>query len=281
MRIATLFFLLILSKVGIAQTIDVGGVQVEIPTPAGFARVTPEMTAVTKLQRNFIPPTNTLLVSFISQEDVPTALDGKIPRLTRRFSVQSSKEALTHSMTSAEFSQLKQLFRAQGEQRIHQLKDKYAELFANASQEVSKQLDVNMLIDIGGVVPLPPHHESEKIFSSSMFMTSNVTLESGEDFSEVVSATSSLVYVNRRLMFLYVYGDKNDLEWTQSISKAWAESIVASNTESEIRTSSQQTSRGFNWDRVLSKGIGGAISAAFIVLLFSAIGWLFGKKGES
>lgn len=279
MRLAALLSLLAISFASAANPIEVGGVSIEIPTPSGFARVTPEMTGVVELQKNFVPPTNQQLASFISQNDAPIALGGKIPDLTRRFTVQVAKKISDHPLTSEEFAQLKQMYKTEGEQRIEQLKGQLSQFFADASKGVSRQLDTDVVISAGGVVPLPYHFESDRIFSASMLMKSDIRAESGQTYSEVIAATTTLIHVKDRLLFLYVYGGKEDLDWTRASSKEWAEAILASNqdTFSASTIPSSTPHSGIDWDRVISKSIGGA----FIGLIAGLIAWLARRRKES
>lgn len=229
MRLAAFFSLLLISFASTANPVEVGGTFVEIPTPPGFARVTPEMTGVVELQKYFVPPINQQLAWFISEGDVPTALEGGIPDLARRFTVQVAKTTAGHHLTNAEFSQIKQMYKTEGEQRIEQLKGQLSQFFADANKGISKQLDVNVVISAGGIVPLPYHFESDRVFSASMLMKSDIVAESGQSFSEVNAATTTFVHVRGRLLFLYVNGSKDDLEWTRARSKEWAMAVLAAN----------------------------------------------------
>lgn len=274
MKLAAFFWLLVIPFASTANPVEVGGTSVEIPTPHGFARVTPEMTGVVELQKYFVPPTNQELASFISEGDVPTALEGKVPDLTRRFTVQVAKKIAGHQLTNAEFSQLKQMYKTEGEQRIEKLKGQLSQFFEDANKGISKQLDVNVVISVGGIVPLPYHFESDRIFSTSMLMKSDIKSESGHIISEVIAATTTLVHVKGRLLFLYAYGSKDDLEWTRARSKEWAEAVIASNRDAPLASSSSLGVQysGINWDRVISKGIGGAFLALIAALVMSVVG---------
>lgn len=278
MKLVVLLSLFAISFASAANPVDVGGVSIEIPTPTGFARVTPEMKGVVELQTSFVPPSNQQLIAFISQDDAPTALEGKIPSLAKRFNVQIAKKYASHSLTNAEFSDLKRLYKTEGERMIEQLKGQLSEFFANASKGVSQQLDTNVVISAGGVVPLPSHFENDRIFSASMLMKSDVKGESGDTYSEVISATTTIIHVKKRLLFLYAYGGKDDLEWTRARSKELAEAIVASNPDAGSASALSESPHpsGIDWDRVILKSIGGA----FIGLFAALIAWAVNRKKE-
>lgn len=274
MKIAALVLLLSISFACSASPVEVGGVSIEIPTPTGFARVTPEMTALVELEKNFITSSNQELASFISENAVPTALEGKIPDLRRRFTVQIEKKSAYHLLTTEEFLQLEHVFKADWEQQIERLKSELPLLFSDASNRVSNQLDTNVVISASGVVPLPPHFESDRSFSASMLMKANVRSEFNKVSSGIIAATMTLVYVKNRLLFLYSYGDKQDLEWTRARSKEWADTIIAANqvpppTLTASTPSAQSTDT--NWTRIISMVIFGALLAVFG-------GWATGRR---
>lgn len=74
------------------------------------------------------------------------------------------------------------------------------------------------------VAPLPPHYESRHAFSTSVLGS----VKNGDTLS-VVSQTMTFLHINERVIVLQVIGDKNDLDWTRTQSKTWADSIIAAN----------------------------------------------------
>lgn len=212
-----------------ASSINVGNIAIQIPSPAGYARITPEMSELYKLNQHFVAPTNIQLAMYISEDAVPLALLGEIPDISRRFDVQVSKKTANVSLSSANFTVLKGLYVAQMEKVFKDIKAKLSEALSDASKGVSKQLNTEIVIKVGGVVPLTPHFQSDRILSSSIFMKNDIQDATGEPIAVVISATMALVHVNNRVIFLYVYGNQEDLEWTREQSRAWAEAIVKRN----------------------------------------------------
>lgn len=273
--------IIVAPTLGLASPIKVGSTTIEVPVPRGFALVIPEMTQVSELQKHFTPPTNEQFAAFIAESDVPQALAGEIPRLQRRFTVQSAKSLVDRPVTQAEFVQLKRTFASDNERMFEELRNKLPDLMSKASKGVSDQLDTQLVIEIGGIVPFPSHYEDERSLSSSMIARNEFTSADGEALIDVIAATMTLIHVKDRVLFIYAYGSKDDLDWTREASKEWIKTIVSANASNTSANPSSQRSRnssgGINWDRVVSKAIGGA----FIGLIIAFISWLVGRRKQS
>lgn len=108
----------------------------------------------------------------------------------------------------------------------------------------------------------------------SMFINSGASVE-GEKEDLIVSATATFVNVAGKILFLYCYGPKEDLEWTRSASKAWAGMVMVGNSQPPPRTSG---SRRMDWNKVFEKAIVGVIAGGLIALIFGVISKLKKKK---
>ena len=61
--------LLLMPGLATATGISVGGQRLEIPNPSGYDPVTPQMSEVYELQKQFVGPRNREFVAFIPQEE--------------------------------------------------------------------------------------------------------------------------------------------------------------------------------------------------------------------
>ncbi|NLA69147.1 MAG: hypothetical protein GX856_13075 [Gammaproteobacteria bacterium] len=220
---------LLAPAMALAAPVRLGGTTVEVPAPVGFVAVVPGMTAVSAFQHHFVPPGNVQFALFIDEADVPEALAGGIPELERRFAVQTAKALVDRRITQSDFAGIKRAFASNNEALYAELRKKLPGLLADASKGVSEQLDTRVMINIGGIVPLPPHHEDERSMSASMIARNEVAAGGGETLVEVIAATMTFVHVNDRVLFLYAYANRDDLEWTRQRSRAWAEAIIEAN----------------------------------------------------
>ena len=84
-----------------------GEVKIAIPDPPGFAPVTPEMEPLYKLTKQLVPASNQEFLSFIPVSGVEAALQGQVPNLARRFSVQGYRQLIPEMVSAADFEKIK------------------------------------------------------------------------------------------------------------------------------------------------------------------------------
>ena len=235
MRIFACFIFLLALFPAYAAPVQVGAKSIEIPTPPGYGRVTPEMGKVLTLLQQMTAPTNNSLALFIREEELPDALAGEIPGMERRFVVQVPKAAIGVTVTNADFVSLKQKSHSDLEKTYASVRERMPNLMEKASGEVSETLGIDMMMEIGGIVPLPVHHEDERSVAMSTLVRYDVEAEGGVRIQEVVAGTTTIIHVKDSLLFLFVYGTKDDLAWTREQSKAWTRAIMAANGQMSQR----------------------------------------------
>jgi hypothetical protein len=246
-----------------ADPFTVGGKVLEIPSPSGFHQVTPQMDAVYRLSLQMADPMNDQLAYYISESDVFVAMSGEIPFLERYFTLKVNKKLKTMVIGSKDFTELKNITKQQNRQMLKSVEEKMPSLMDKMSKGISKEFDVNFAMKLSQMVPLDPHYETENAFAYSMYINYGVVVDgSKEDF--IVSATVTLVNVAGKILFLYCYGLQEELEWTRTASKAWTGMVMESNTQPPSRSSGR---RGFDWGKVIEKGIVGAIVGGLIALV--------------
>jgi hypothetical protein len=256
-------------------TIQIGEAPLVIPTPQNFVPVTAEMTALTQLLENFVAPQNKRFVSFIPDEFLPAVQRGELPQIIRTVSVQGNKATLDRTFTKSDFAQLKEVIQKQNVDLIKKAEQQIPGLMDKINKKVEEQSAAKLDLSLAGMVPLPPHDESERSMSYSMLVSYKMTGPDGapKNFSGVV--TTTFMHAKGKLIFTYVNGGENDLEWSRKISKDWTTAILAANpSDAETAKKEAASSGGFNWNSVLrSAFIGGAIGAAI-----GLIGYLTRRK---
>lgn len=211
------------------STVQVGKVAVEVPTPDGYTRVTPEMNGILERLESVTPAHNASLAFYLADQDLEMALSGQAFKMKRYWAIQAEKDSLDERFSDEQFAEMKVVLRSQQKQLIEQLKrdmpDRMNESFGKCSEELKQQAKVQP----GGIVTLPSHYDDATSIANSI--VARVELDKGGDQPEVVvvTVTFSIVHVGERLLFLYVYGDEDDLEWTREQSKVWSKAVVAAN----------------------------------------------------
>jgi hypothetical protein len=252
-----------------ADSIDIGGKLIEVPSPAGFVRVTPDMTEVKRLSDQMIDPVNDTLAFYIPEAAVPAAMSGEIPDLGRYFMLKVNKKLKAYTASVAEFADLQNTVASQNIKLFEQIKEKMPDYFDKINGNLKKEYGSDFSLGVFQMLPLDPHHKSENAFSYSMFM--NVGSGTGPKQSmSVIPATATFLNTSGRILFLYSYGTKDDLAWTRDASQAWHTAILSRNLPPPKKASKA----GFDWGQVAEKAISGAIIGGVVAL----IGVIISKK---
>lgn len=256
-----------------AETFDIGGKDLVIPSPQGYSRVTQEMNAVYRLSLQMADLKNDQLAYYISDSDTPMALNGEIPTLERTFLLKVNKQLKNMVVGSKDFAELKNMTKRQNKELFESVKSQVPGLMKDTSEGISKEFNVDFAMQISQMIPFDPHYEADNALSYSMYINYGVTTEGTKEES-IVSATATYVNVAWKVLFLYCYGPKDDLEWTRSASKKWAEQVMNINAQPPAKSSG---GRGLDWNKVIEKGIVGAVSGGLIALIIGVLS-IFRKK---
>jgi len=273
-QFSLLLILLTLTTSVFAERFDVGGKEITIPTPDGYVRVTKEMDAVHRLSMQMGDPMNDLLAYYINESDAATAREGNVPPLQRRFVLKVSKNLKGMLVGSRDFAELKGMTKRQNKEALESVKSQMQGLMDKASKGISKEFDVNVALEVSQIIPLDPHYEADNALSYSWYANYGVSAEGVKEES-IVAATTTLVNVSGKVLFLYCYGPQGDLEWSRNASRTWAERVMASNAQPPAQSSG---GRGMNWDKVIEKGIVGAITGGLIALMIGVLSIFKRKK---
>lgn len=256
-----------------ADTFTINGRDITVPAPQGFVRITEDMTAVERVVQQMADPMNDTLAYYIMESDVPAAMAGEIPSLERTFILKVNKQLRNMTVGKNDFSQLKSMTKSQNQQMFEDVKAQIPEHMKNMSQGMSQEFDVDFAMNISQMVPLEPHYEAENALAFSMYI--NYRISAGnENIEEVVSATSTFLNASGAVLFLYSYAPKDELDWTRSASKNWAESVMASNSQPPAKS----PGRGIDRSKVMEKGLVGAIVGGLFALLAGAASFFKRKK---
>jgi len=270
----TIILLIFITGSAYAETFSVGGKELVIPSPQGFSRVTKQMDAVYRMSLQMVDPKNDQLAYYISDSDIPSAMAGELPSLDRTFLLKVNKQLKNMVVGLKDFAELKSMTKRQNKEILESVKSQIPGLMKGTSEGISKEFDVDFVLQISQMIPLDPHYEADNSLAYSMYINYGVSAE-GTKEEMIVSATTTFVNVSGKVLFLFCYGPQADLEWTRSASKSWTEKVMVSNTQPPARSSG---GRGIDWSKVLGKGIVGAIVGGLIALILGFFS-RFKKKG--
>ena len=213
-------------------SVSIGDTDLAIPNPSGFEPVTDEMTQFSEILTHFLSPTNDRLAFFISEEDAVIARTGEFPDVFRRFDVQTPKNLAGATISPRQFGTMKRLVISQHESIFDRLENQAKEeLLKRISEALAAEDTPDLAFPEFDLLPLPPHHESEQLVALSIIHSSEIS-----DGDEVVTSlakvlTLTLLYLEGKVLFLYVHGEPSSLEWTREESRKWAEEIISLNPQ--------------------------------------------------
>jgi hypothetical protein len=266
------FAALVLQGTGLsvgAAEIEIGDRVIEIPLPDEYAELTPQMSPMYEAMQAYISPQNVRFMTLIAEDKAAALLRGEAVDLGRYINVESQKDISAASITSAQFAELRSAFRNQIAEMYANVEKQLPDLVAQGNSALSETFSADVAVELGGLVPLPVHHDVDNAIANSMFMTVGTTVNSEDAGVNVLAATSLILHVRDKVLFLYVYGTESDLEWTRNTAANWSTEIIDANPLStdEQRAVDKSGSAGIDWNRVLERTLIGALIGGVIGLL--------------
>ncbi len=224
----TLAALLVFPRLIHAETFEVGGKKIEIPPPAGYVLVTPEMRETYRLFTQLTDPDNDTLAVYIAEASTPTALAGDLPELERYFVLKVNKKLKSKTVAPKDFAKISSYVVIHNNKIAKEIQKRLPDYLDQISQNLSKEYDTEIALKISPMIPLAPHHNSANAFAYSMFIGDEP--EAGqENASAATPATVTSLNASGKLLFLYTYGSAKDLEWTRTAAESWHKAILAEN----------------------------------------------------
>lgn len=248
-----------------AADFSLGGKVVHVPAPSGFVKVTPEMDGVYRMSLQVADPINDQLGFYIAEADAANARKGDATQLERTFGLKVHKQLREVLMGSNEFQSMTRDLKEENKRVFDEVKAKASEEIRKTSKGISKEFDIEFAMQVSDVTPLDPHHEEAFSFAYSMYI--NYAIETvGIDERMMVAATSTVINASGKVLFLYCYAPKDQLEWTRTASKEWAAAILAVNPPPPLLPGGL---RGGSGDEFLEKMVIGAVVFGVIGLAIS------------
>jgi hypothetical protein len=261
-----------------AVEIEVGSTRLSIPAPDSYALVTDDMRPYADVAKRFVPPQNQQFALFLSPVDAALAAKGSVPEPQRLFYVQTLRDLVYRPMTTRDFASLKRAMKAENDQIAREIEAKAPGMIREINAGIEKAYDVDLALSVSQVVPLPPHHESDRSLALSMITKYGMTDVRGNPVSWEASITVTLVHVRGKILYLYAVGQKDDLSWTRDASREWAAAVVAANPSTGA-IAEQERGAGFDWVGVVKYGIIGALVAGLASAFISVARRKRGRRG--
>ncbi len=213
-----------------AVEIDVNGRAIEIPLPPGYSELTPEMSPVYEAMYSYVVPSNERYLIIMPTEITESILRGEDAVYERYMVVESERQTARQSFSTQTFAEFRDILRSQLDEIFEEVRQELPDLADDASQSVSDAIGEDLELSIGEIVPFAVHLDTENAMAYSQYVNYG-TAVAGEDMGNtVVAATTAFVHVRDKILFIYVYGAEDDLEWSRDFASNWLDQIFAANT---------------------------------------------------
>jgi hypothetical protein len=263
-RLLSACCLALLPAAALAVDIDIGGTELSVPAPGGYALLTEDMQPYADVAKRFVPPQNEQFAVFLGHVDAALAAQGEVPEPKRFFYVQTAKSIIDRFASIANFTEVKDAMKGQNEEIAKEIEAKMPGITRELNEGIRKDYDVDLAFSVSRMLPLPPHHESDRSLAFSMLTKYDMTDADGNPVSFEASVTATFVHVRGKILFLYAVGEKDDLDWTREASREWAAAVIAKNPSTGSIAERERRPSGFDWNGVLTYGIIGAVIAVLI-----------------
>ncbi|KGQ19715.1 hypothetical protein LF41_2653 [Lysobacter dokdonensis DS-58] len=242
----------------------VGGKTIELPAPqAGYTAVPARDDALNRLLDASVTPTNRLIAAWLSDGDLADAERGDIHEMPRHFDAQIMRAIESATVSGDDFATLRPMVEKQMVEQAATIQSQVNAQMHRVDGVASEINDAQTAITMESMTPMPVHASSERAFELSM-RSVYARQVGGHADRFTVNASMALVHVHGKVLFLYAYGDENDLQWSRDALHAWVQAVVAANP-GPVPTAS---TLHFDWKRTL--GIGAAVALiAGLVALFA------------
>lgn len=215
-----------------AVTRQIGGVDVSLPAPDGFAAPDEATGRVRTLGESMTPPTNRLLEIFVSNDDLTAFGTGKRPSMQRYFLVQTLRQTEAQNLKIADFATVRNLLRGQAQEFAKRVTPDIQKFFDNASPGIGNQLGVSGLsIKVGEIAIQDVFDERQN--SISLLALTKYAVQAGNkklDVPVVMAMTTMLLH--GKIVYFYAYsGLKSvaDADWVRAQTRAWVPVATAEN----------------------------------------------------
>jgi hypothetical protein len=245
-----------------AAPITVGSQSIELPAPApGFMLVTPDMGQLYELQKTQVVDTNLEFAVFMPEDVATRARDGELSFTSRFMRVQTPKKVEHYDVSLADFAQFTKEAAGQSFQDNFDLAAKSSQTTLDRhSKAVSKAEGADVGLSIGEVKALEAEFPGDRItiIPARMDVIESVN---GQTHKRIVSMATALTLVKGKLLFLYVYGGPEDLDWSKRVARSWAADLIAKNPGDVSSTLPRSGALALDWGRILVMGaLGGLIA---------------------
>lgn len=218
---AIVVFVVSFAHAGI-NSFSIGDTDINIPTPPDYQLVTPDMEKLWRIHQLSVSSVHEFVAGYVEQkflQKLRVTATGKLIHQDRWFVVKVDKQLKHRSFTTQQSRGMKKTAKEIVEKWNKSVPAKVREEVRKVEKNIG-----NVDIDVGSIMFLEPHYEADHAVGTSFLM--NVSDPTGQ---RNLAGTQILANVAGKILNIYVYGQRDDLQWTRAAARSWTESILANN----------------------------------------------------
>ena len=190
-------------------TVRVGGTSISLPAPTGFHEITSLSPEYRRLAEINTYKNNRLLAVYFSEEDVGRIMKDEDAKMGRYMLVQTMESAVNKKISKSQFIDFAGGMKDDQYKLWDQYKSKIVPWLENTSDNISNEYDfIDYEMKIGEPVPLGIYYDTPEAFSFAL-LTKYSGSEGGNAFKSVVIGGSTVMLINKKMVFVYVYANFN------------------------------------------------------------------------
>lgn len=247
--------------------IDVGGRSISIVVPDGYIELAPEHSPYYESMRAYVAESNERELTLIRATDGEAIANGNEIDLTRYLNVETVNALSEVSVNTDMFDEFREITRTELDQLIEQANERIEAMISDGNEEMGDTFGVDVDMSVGDLRTLPMHVDAKDTLGYSMIMKLQGSVGDEDLGDDVIVATMQALHLQDKIVFVYVFGAEDDLEWTRDFASSWANMILAANPVTPEMTVARSTSGGFDAYPLLLKILIGAAIGAGIALL--------------
>jgi hypothetical protein len=246
--------------------INAGGTTMVIPPPDGFQIVPKDLSGLDLYFAKMVAPQNFRFVSFVSTSDVAAIRNGVTPAYIHNVSVQTNLKLVNHSATRQQFEETKHSLRTENEEIMKKVEKELPNALDKANKGIEEAFKANPNMKFKGMAMLPPHDEGDRQLAFSMLVNITAANPDGTTTNFTGTVTTTFLFTKAKIFFTYVYGTKDELDWTRQVAKQWASAILAANPSDASEVTQESARQGFDGNQVLVSSLIGGVIGGLSVL---------------
>lgn len=174
---------------------------------------------------------NRVVALYGPESDLGLIMDGRLPVLSRTITIQSALAFEDKTMSPQDFASFKEMLKKDLKNADKSIERLLEEIEISSSDAVSKQRNIDTIVQYGNVVLLGILEDTPDSLSQSIL--AKVRAESETGTSELLQASSiALVHIQGKLLTIYVsavYNSHEDLQWTRKMALSVRDRLIEAN----------------------------------------------------